>query len=77
MTEQLTQGWYILEMQNLMFTTLILVSETWQYHVRWDHPHLTRITFEEFQKRNMPDSWEGEPGNEIAKTIVRYALLCA
>ena len=60
-----------------MFTTLILVSETWQYHVRWDHPHLTRITFEEFQKRNMPDSWEGEPGNEIAKTIVRYALLCA
>ena len=26
---------------------------------------------------NMQDSWEGEPGNETAKTLVREALLCA
>ena len=77
MTEQLTWGWYILEMNNRIFTTFILVSETWQYHVHWDHPHLTRITFEESQKMNMQDSWEGEPGNETAKTLVKEALLCA
>ena len=58
-------------MHNPIFTTLILVSETWQYHhVHWDHAHLNRISFEESQEMNMQDSWEGEPGNEIAKTIV-------